>query len=123
MEMKYGHSVAAWNEAKQEAIEAMIRRARVRGMIPYSDLVAEIHAIRFRAHDSGFHYMLGEISVEEDAEGRGMLSVIVVHKHGDMQPGPGFFELAQSLGYRTNDVLEFWVKELHKVHGYWSNKK
>lgn len=123
MEKKFGHSIDAWNKAKQEAIEAMVRRARVRGMIPYSDLVAEIQAIRFNAHDSTFHHMLGEISVEEDAAGRGMLSVIVVHKHGDMQPGPGFFELAHSLGHKTKDVLEFWVSELHKVHGYWSNKK
>lgn len=123
MEKKFGHSNDAWNKAKQEAIEAMVRRARVRGMIPYSDLVAEIQAIRFNAHDSTFHHMLGEISVEEDAAGRGMLSVIVVHKHGDMQPGPGFFELAHSLGHKTTDVLEFWVSELHKVHRYWSNKK
>jgi hypothetical protein len=35
--------------------------------------------------------MLGEISQEEDEAGHGMLSVIVVHKYGDMQPGPGFF--------------------------------
>ncbi len=123
MEKKYGHSVAAWNDAKREAIEAMVRRARLRGMIPYSDLVAEIHAIRFSARDTAFYHMLGEISVEEDAEGRGMLSVIVVHKHGDMQPGPGFFELAESLGYKTRDTLAFWVDELKKVHGYWSKKK
>ncbi|MCE2749302.1 MAG: hypothetical protein LW715_11195 [Rhodobacter sp.] len=123
MEKKYGHSAAAWNQAKTEATEVMVRRARVRGMIPYSELVSEIQAIKFHAHDSVFHHMLGEISVEEDAEGRGMLSVIVVHKGGDMQPGPGFFELAQSLGYKTTDVLAFWVAELKKVHGYWSNKK
>ena len=38
------------------------------------------------------------------AAGRGMLSVIVVHKQGDMQPGPGFFELAQRLGRDTSDT-------------------
>jgi len=37
--------------------------------------------------------------------GRGMLSVIVVHKEGDMQPGPGFFELAGELGRDTSDIL------------------
>ena len=35
--------------------------------------------------------------------GRGMLSVIVVHKVGDMQPGPGFFQLAKKLGRDTSD--------------------
>lgn len=91
-------------------------------MMPYSDLVAEVSAIKFHPHDQGFHHMLGEISVEESAAGRGMLSVIVVHKHGDMQPGPGFFELAKSLGHKTNDILVFWVAELKTVHAYWSNK-
>ena len=123
MEKKYGYPVSTWNQAKQEATDAMVKRAKLRGMFPYSELVGEIKSIKFHAHASIFHHMLGEISVEEDAEGRGMLSVIVVHKHGDMQPGPGFFELAQSLGHKTNDVLAFWVSELHKVHGYWSNKK
>ncbi|MBL7131901.1 MAG: hypothetical protein ISS45_10975 [Candidatus Omnitrophica bacterium] len=65
--------------------------------------------------------MLGEISGEEDAVGRGMLSVVVVHKHGDMQPGPGFFDYAEELGRDTSDILKCWVEELKKVHAYWSN--
>jgi len=48
--------------------------------------------------------------------------VIVVHKHGDMQPGPGFFDFAEELGKDTSDILSCWVTELKKVHGYWSNK-
>lgn len=48
-----------------------------------------------------------------------MLSVIVVHKSGDMQPGPGFFELADELGCDTTDILSCWIKELNKVHAYW----
>jgi hypothetical protein len=112
-----------WNEAKQQAREIMIARARKRGMIPYSDLVAEIDAVRFSAHDTALFHLLGEISVEENAEGRGMLSVVVVHKNGDMRPGPGFFVLGQHLGYATNDLLKFWVDELNKVHGVWSGGK
>ena len=123
MEKKYGYSISTWNEAKREATDAMVKRAKLRGMIPYSDLVGEIQSISFHAHDTVFHHMLGEISVEEDAAGRGMLSVIVVHKHGDFQPGPGFFQLAQSLGHQTKDILAFWVAEFQKVHDYWSNKK
>ena len=49
-----------------------------------------------------------------------MLTVIVVHKVGDMQPGPGFFELAKSLGRDTRDPLKCWVDELHHVHAVWS---
>jgi hypothetical protein len=44
--------------------------------------------------------------------------VIVVHKAGDMQAGPGFFELARSLGRDTSDILAFWAEELKKVHAY-----
>jgi hypothetical protein len=49
-----------------------------------------------------------------------MLSVVVVHKVGDMQPGPGFFEFAKELGRDTRNILERWVNELHKVHSVWS---
>ncbi|MBZ5601831.1 MAG: hypothetical protein LAO79_05945 [Acidobacteriia bacterium] len=67
--------------------------------------------------------MLDEVSTEEFDGGRGMLSVVVVHKYGDMEPGPGFFKLAESLGQRVADKTTFWVNELHKVHGYWSNNR
>ena len=90
---KFGYPDALWAKAKDEAKHVMIERAKLRGMIPYSDLVGQIHAIHMEAHDPKLFYLLGEVSTEEDEAGRGMLSVIVVHKVGDMQPGPGFFEL------------------------------
>ena len=46
--------------------------------------------------------MLGEISSAEDAAGRGMLTVVVVHKAGDMQPGPGFFRAGKTT--KSKDV-------------------
>ena len=116
----FGILAQDWNEAKEEARAAMIERAKLRGMIPYSDLVAKIHAVKFLAHDTRLFHLLGEISVEENSTGRGMLSVVVVHKHGDMQPGPGFFLLGQHLGYDTKDLLKFWVEQLKKVHSIWS---
>ena len=42
--------------------------------------------------------MLREIAAEENAAGRGMLTAIVVYNSGDMQSGPGFFDLAGRLG-------------------------
>ena len=118
--MRHGFPEDAWNEAKEEARGIMIDRAKVRGMIPYSDLVQQITSIRLAAHDPRLSHMLGEISSEEEAAGRGMLTVLIVHKQGDMQPGPGFFELAQLLGKDTKDLLKCWVDELHKVHTVWS---
>jgi len=118
----YGFSQAEWDAAKQEARTLMIARAKVRGMIPYSDLAKKIKAVRLEAHDQRLFHLLGEISLEEDAAGRGMLSVIVVHKSGDMQPGPGFFGLAKQLGRYTSNILKCWVEEVKKVHAVWSAK-
>ena len=115
-----GFPESAWNAAKEESRGIMIDRAKVRGMIPYSDLVKQISRIKLEAHDPRLFHLLGEISSDEDAEGRGMLTALVVHKHGDMQPGPGFFELAQRLGRDTEDILKCWVEELHRVHAVWS---
>ena len=49
-----------------------------------------------------------------------MLTVVVVHKFGDQMPGPGFFELARSLGYDTADRDACWIGELARVHRAWS---
>jgi len=65
--------------------------------------------------------MLSVVSNNEFASGRGLLSVIVVHKYGDMEPGLGFYELAQSLGLDVSDRVKCWIRELHRVHDYWSN--
>jgi hypothetical protein len=79
-----------------------------------------VKAIRVAPDSFALAAMLGEISEAEDAAGRGMLTVIVVHKQGDMQPGPGFFDLAKRLGRDTTDIVKCWVDELKKVHAYWS---
>jgi molybdopterin synthase catalytic subunit len=122
MTTKYGYEQHEWDAAKAEMREALIERAKVRGMIPYSELVEKITTIELEPNSFALAAMLGEVSTEEDAADRGMLSVIVVHKVGDMQPGPGFFELAGELGRDTSDILKCWVDELKKVHRVWSGK-
>lgn len=122
MTTRYGFSEETWAAGKEEMRQAMIQRAKVRGMIPYSELVETVTEFDMEPNSYTFAAMLGEISSEEDAAGRGMLSVIVVHKDGDMQPGPGFFELAGELGRDTSDILKCWVEELKKVHRVWSGK-
>jgi molybdopterin synthase catalytic subunit len=113
-------SQAEWDSAKKEIRNLLIERAKVRGMIPYSEVAQKVSAMGLEAHDQRLFHLLGEISTEESKAGRGMLSVIVVHKVGDMQPGPGFFKLAGSLGRDTSDLLKCWIQELKKVHAVWS---
>jgi hypothetical protein len=120
MTSRFGIPSKTWKQAKVEAEQALIARAKVRGMMPYSELVKHIQVFPFEAHDTRLFLLLGEISSEEDDAGRGLLTVIVVHKSGDMQPGPGFFELAEERGRDTSDILQCWVAELKKVHAYWA---
>jgi hypothetical protein len=117
----HGFAQSDWNAAKAAARQVMIECARSRRMIPYSDLVRQITRIRLQAHDARLSHFLGEIASEEDERGRGLLTVVVVHKSGDMQPGPGFFELAQSRGRNTSNIVECWVDELKKVFAYWAD--
>lgn len=120
---KYGFSKPAWEAAKKEARTKLIEVARQRGRIPYSELVMHIHSIDIDAHDPRFAHFLAEISEAEDAAGRGMLTAIVTHKSGDMQPGPGFFELAQHRGRNTSNLLRCWVAEFNRVHDCWANQR
>lgn len=116
----YGFTPKEWSAAKREAKELLVARAKLRGMMPYSELAAKIKSVRLEAHDQRLFHLLGELSEEEDAEGRGMLSALVVHKTGDMEPGPGFFELAKKLGYDASDKTKFWIEELKKIYAHWS---
>ena len=118
----HGFAQSDWDAAKDEARQVMIDCAKARRMIPYSDLVRQITRIRLQAHDARLSHFLGEIASEEDEQGRGLLTVVVVHKSGDMQPGPGFFELAQSRGRNTSNIVECWVDELKKVFAYWAGR-
>jgi len=118
----YGFEGAQWEAAKQQAKEVLIGVARRKGRIAYSELVGQIDALNLEPHDARLFHLLDEISREEDKAGRGMLTAIVVHKSGDMQPGPGFFDLAKSLGKDVKDPLVCWVSEFNKVHDYWANR-
>lgn len=102
-------------------IDILSRKARSRSMITYTDLAKELRSIHIDPHEPAMGNMLGQISTQESQSGRGMLSVIVVHKEGDMEPGNGFYECAANLGFDASDRVAFWVSELHKVHAYWSN--
>lgn len=119
---QYGFEGPQWEAAKQQAKDRLIEVARRRGRIAYSELVAQIQALHLEPHDPRLFHLLGEISTEEDQAGRGMLTAIVVHKYGDMQPGPGFFELAKSRGRDARDPLTCWIAEFNKVHDYWANR-
>jgi hypothetical protein len=108
-----------WAQAKEEAKEVLAGVARGRNVIAYSDLAAQVSAISFLASDQRFFLLLREISAEEYRDGRGMLTAVVVHRSGDYKPGPGFFDLARSLGLSVADTDRLWIEQLTKVHDHW----
>lgn len=118
--MPFGINEWDWERAKTEAKDIMVQRAHKQRTISYSELAEKITHVKLAAHDQRFFELIGEIARDEDALGHGMLSAIVVHKSGDMQPGPGFFELAKNLGRDTDDVRKCWIDELRKVYADWA---
>ena len=119
---EFGFAPKAWNAAIFEATELLSGCARRRQMIPYSDFVAKIHSVTLEAHDPRLGRLLGEVSANEMRAGRGMLSALVTHKRGDMQPGPGFFELAKGLGQKVEDIEKFWIQEVKRIFAVWSDE-
>lgn len=116
----YGFDSVAWDVAKQEGKVVLQACARARQMIPYSNFVQRLSAITIEAHDPRLAHFLEEITSEESAAKRGMLTALVVHKTGDFQPGPGFFELARNLGYQFTDIEKFWIQEVKRVFEIWA---
>jgi hypothetical protein len=120
----FGYNADCWMQAKEEARQILIQVATRRGSIAYSELAPQIQSIPFEHDAPRFWHLLGEISIEENAQGRGMLSALVVHKHGDMLPGPGFFALAKHLGKTSKKQVEtLWLDEFKKAHDTWANRK
>jgi len=65
--------------------------------------------------------LLDEINLHERANGRPMLSAVVIREDLNM-PGPGFFKLAKDWGLQTTeDDLVFFAHELTRVHAAWKN--
>jgi len=122
MKNKYGYEESDWTKAKAECTAILADIARRRGRIAYSELAPKILSIQFDHDDPRFWHLLGEVSVDEAKQSRGMLSAIVVHKYGDMRPGPGFYELAKWLGKKVGEVDRFWLNEFNRVHDIWANK-
>jgi hypothetical protein len=131
---EYGIKRRVWRQAVNKITEILRDRAKNfngQETISYSDLYAQIGPIIRSSpvtgpEDKRFHAMLGEVSTREHSEGRGMLTVLVVHQSGDMRPGIGFFQLAKDLGIyfgKTRDDKEvFWINEFKKVLSFWRGK-
>jgi hypothetical protein len=116
----FGYPIQTWQAAKDQIKEVLVERARTQQTIAYSDLVQRINAIDLEAQDPRLDELLFQVAADESSQGRGMLSVLVVHKSGDFRPGRGFYKCAASLGLDASDEERLWGEQLHVVYSSWA---
>lgn len=116
--LKYNIPIKLWEKAKEEILTVLIETAKKKQVIYYGDLAKHIVSIIIEPPFRELADMLGELSIDEEYAGHGMISAIVVNKEEGV-PGDGFFTLAEGLGYDVSDKLLFFSDEVKKVHTYW----
>ena len=106
--------------------EVLISVAHRKETITYTELLsqAKIKLDMSIPYDRGaLGHILGEISWNEVAVGRPMLSSVAIHA-GDYKQGQGFFDLAEELYNialsNADQRLVFGMKELNRTHEYWA---
>jgi hypothetical protein len=113
---------AEWERVSRQIRARLEETARNQAYITYGDLVAGNQEIA-GPHSHALAAMLGEISADCHAEGLPLLSALVVYKDA-MEPGSGFFKLAEGLGVDlgSNERArwEFWMRNLNGAHEHWA---
>jgi len=107
----------------QAVRERLIQAARVGEFVHYGELAKMLGIDMDNPHfGAQVGRVLGQISEDEVAAGRPMLSAIVVSKD-DMLPGKGFYKLGQELHLVQpgEDEIGFAIRQIRRVHEYWSS--
>jgi hypothetical protein len=117
----YGFTQEEWGTARKQMLQILQRVASQQLTISYGELSSKL-PIWLDPHSQAMAAMLGEVSEEEEACCRGMISAVVVHKEGDMRPGEGFFKYASELGRDVSDRDSMWVAELQRVYASWQRQ-
>ena len=112
----------AETRAKQAVRERLEQAARAGQFVFYAELAEEMGLnVELLAHRVELQRVLDEISREELAAGRPLLSAICVQPT-DHLPGRGFLVLGQELGLTdpADDEVTFGIRQIKAVHAYWS---
>lgn len=109
-----------FDKAKDECRRILIRRAKARNLpISYKALALSLVQIYYPFDDDPVMHALacivGEISIEEFAQHRPMISALVVNLD-TQRPGKGFFNLARELHCNVVDEDTFWSNELNRIY-------
>jgi hypothetical protein len=99
-----------------------VQAARAGQFVFYGELAEELGLdIDLLAHRVELQRVLDEISREELAAGRPLLSAICVQP-SDHLPGHGFLVLGEELGLTdpADDEVTFGIRQIKAVHAEWS---
>lgn len=99
--------------------------ARAGATITYGEIAPLAHVnLDSPADRNELAAILGNISQHEHAQGRPLLSAVVVYSD-DSTPGKGFYTMAHELDvyHGTDQIadLTLFVNELRRVHDYWQH--
>jgi hypothetical protein len=109
------------DRALEETRRILITQAKRGEPITYLDLTKRIKSMKLIPNSYFLSKLLCSISMKEYSEGRGLLSAVVVHKHGNRLgiPGEGFFKLAPMIRYTEEEWPDAWRREVEKVFRHW----
>lgn len=105
--------------------DRLIETARKKTLITYSKLAQPLGLdMEIEKDRDALSEYLEEIARHEQANGRPMLTAVVVHKGGDNNPGEGFYSIACKLGLfnenrHPRERLTFWACQIHEVFNSW----
>lgn len=100
-----------------EATRRELATCAARGTtVTYAELTERVPELRPFRDTGRLGALLRRVSLAEEAEGRGLLSCLVVRSDGRGLPGPGFFRLAADLGRDVADRRSCWEAERDRVY-------
>ena len=119
-------------DAVDQCREALIEWASRGALKTYKELSERVDAIPWpegpHTHEgSQIGWLLGQVAAREWAEGRPLLSAVVVTA-GTREPSHGFFELAVELGELQRGASaerrhEFWATEVGRCFARWASER
>ena len=109
-------NIKEWQELYKVVWSILEYQAKINQAISYGELCQKITRYKLKPNDEALHKILGEISVDEVRNGKGMLSVFCGKENQSLMPGNGFFKLAIDLGKQFGNKKDFVQLEREKIH-------
>ena len=116
-----------WRENLETGTQLHVDVAR-RGGLTYYSWITERLPHEMDPHSPAFAALLGEMSTEEHAHDRPLLSCLCIYKGGN-DPGPGFWAISHELGLipspktmSDEEKERFWSEMVRRSHDYWRRR-